>query len=58
LRISLVAVPSLFRPGSDDGIDGGAGRLVPVGPDMTVGVERGLGAGMAQACLDGLDIGT
>jgi hypothetical protein len=24
----VVAVPPLFRPGSDDGIDGGAGRLV------------------------------
>jgi hypothetical protein len=48
----------LFRPGRDDGIDGGAGQLVPVGPDVTVGVEGGLGAGMAQAGLDGLDVGT
>jgi hypothetical protein len=46
----------VFRPGSDDSIDGGAGRLVPVGPDVTVRIEGGLGAGMAQSRLNGLDV--
>ena len=51
------AVPSLFRLGGDDGIDGGTGGLVAAGPDVAVGVERGLGAGMMQARSDGLYVG-
>jgi hypothetical protein len=58
MRGRLVAVPPLFRAGGDDGIDGSAGRLIAVGPDVTVGVERGLRAGVAETRLDGLDIRT
>jgi len=46
----------LFRPGSENILDSGAGGVVPVGPNVPVGVERGLGTGMAQARLDGLDV--
>jgi hypothetical protein len=42
MRGWLVAVLLLFRPGRDDGIDGGAGGLVAVGLDAAEGVERGL----------------
>ena len=51
-----MAVPPLFRAGSNDGMDGSAGGLVVVGPDVAVGAERGLRAGVAEMRLDGLDI--
>jgi len=56
MRRHLIAVLPLFRPGSDDGIDDGAGGLVTVGADVAVGVERGFRAGAAETRLDGLDI--
>jgi hypothetical protein len=53
MRDRLVAVPPLFRAGSDDG---SAGGLVAVEPDVAVGVERGLRADVAEMRLDGLAI--
>ncbi len=53
---SLHRCSVLFRPGGDDGTDSSAGRLVTVGPDVTVGVERGPRAGVAEMRLDGLDL--
>jgi hypothetical protein len=38
------------------GVHGGPGGLVAVGPDVTVGVEGGLGAGVPEPGLDSLDI--
>src|SRR5229473_146109 len=48
MRRRLIAVLPLFRLGSDDGIDGGAGGLVTVGPDVAVDVERGFRAGVGR----------